>query len=359
MSEALRIPGRRWPWFAIPVAVAVASRAYSLAILGALTLVPGMRRGLPAVWDAAWYLRVARSGYHAGVVSGGHDFAFFPAWPLLVKVASLGVLPSGAVATLLANALFVVAAVLIWRVLDERLGRAAATGGVALLAFAPPAYVLSLPYSEPLSLAATAAYFGVGPASRWRLPAAALAMFARIAGAAVVASALARAAMARGRERWTLLAAAAAGTLAFAIWWGFIAHLTGQFTGFLHGSPSWAGGSSGLVRIGVALARPTISRLVWLAFLGIMAVGAVGLMRADLELAVFSVAALALALLPGGIVSSMPRYALAAFPAFGGLALLAQRLDRRLVVALAVVFAVGQVLFAAWAMAAPPLGAAP
>ncbi len=359
MSGALRIPGRRWPWFAVPVAVAVASRAYSLAILGALSLVPGMRSGLPAVWDAAWYLRIAGTGYHAWVVGGGHDFAFFPAWPLLVKVASLGVLPTALVGTALANALFVAAAALIWRVLDERLGREAATGGVALLSFAPPAYVFSLPYSEPLFLVAAAVYFGAGAASRWRVAAAALAMFARISGAAIVASALTRAALSRGRERRASLAAAAGGVIAFAIWWGFIAHLTGQLTGFLHGSPSWAGGASGLARIEVALARPTISRLVWLAFLGIMTAGAVGLIRADLELAVFSVAALALALLPGGIVSSMPRYALAAFPAFGGLALLARRLDRRLVVALAVVFAAGQVLFAAWAMTAPPLGAAP
>jgi len=359
VSDVRALAARRWPWFAVPVAIAVASRVYSSVVLGVLASLPGMRGGLPGVWDAAWYIRIAEGGYHGGVVHGGHDFAFFPSWPLLVKVASLGVLPLDVTGAVVANILFVVAAALIWRVLAERLGDAAATGGIALLAFAPPAYVFSLPYSEPLFLLASAAYFLAGPESRWRLPLAALTMLTRIAGAAVVASALTRAATSHGRARWAALAAAAAGCLAFAIWWGFIALLTRQFTGFLHGSPSWAHADSGLARIVAAVRQPSVARLAWLAFLGIVGLGAIRLLPIDRELAVFSIVALALALLPGGTVNSMPRYALSAFPAFAGLALLAQRLDRRLVLALAVAFALAQIAFAAWIMAAAPRGVAP
>lgn len=347
------------PWFLLPVAIALASRLYSVAVLSALSSLPGMRPGLPTVWDAVWYVGIAETGYHGGVVRGGHDFAFFPAWPLLMKVGSLGLFPLPATGAILATVCFVVAAVVVWRVLADRLDAPAATAGVVLLAFAPSAYVFSLPYSEPLFLLAAGGYFLARSESRWRMAAAALAMFTRIAGAGLVASALVRASTTRGRERTAAIAAAAAGCLAFAIWWGFIAVLTQQLTGFLLGSPSWARGGSGLSRIVVALLHPNLARLAWLGFVALVVVGALALFRRDRELAVFAAVVLALSLLPGGTVNSMPRYALSAFPAFAGLALVLQRFDRRLVWLAAALFALGQIAFAALVLAAPPRGVAP
>lgn len=346
-------------WFVLPAAIALASRLYSAGVLSALDALPGMRPNLLRVWDAAWYLGIAETGYHGGVVRGGHDFAFFPAWPLLIKVGSLGVFPLAETGAVLANGLFVAAAVLIWRVLADRLDAATATAGVVLLAFAPSAYVFSLPYSEPLFLLVAGAYFLAPSQSRWRMPAASLAMFTRIAGAGLVASALVRAMTTRDRERAVALAAAASGCLTFAIWWAFIALLTQRFAGFLLGSPSWAHGASGLTRIGVALLHPNLARLAWLGFVGLVAVGAIALFRRDRELAVFGATVLALSLLPGGTVNSMPRYALSAFPAFAGLALVIERFDRRLVWVAAVLFALGQIAFAALVLAAPPRGVAP
>jgi len=346
-------------WFLLPAAIALASRLYSIAVLLVLDALPGMRPHLLMVWDAAWYVRIAEAGYHGGVVHGGHDFAFFPAWPLLIKLGSLGVFPLSLTGAVLANVCFVAAAVLIWRVLADRLGEAVATAALLLLAFAPSAYVFSLPYSEPLFLLAAGSYFFARPESRWRLPAAALAMVTRIAGIGLVASALVRAATSQGRGRLDALGAAAAGCLAFAIWWSFIALLTGQFTGFLLGSPTWAGGGSGLTRIGVALTHPNLARLAWLGFTGLVAVGAALLFRRDRELAVFGAVVLALSLLPGGTVNSMPRYTLSAFPAFAGLALVLGRLDRRAVWVAAALFALGQIAFAALILAAPPRGVAP
>lgn len=350
---------RQWPTYALPAAIATASRAYSIAVITAVATVSGMHRSVLSIWDAAWYLRIAATGYHGRAVFGLHDFAFFPAWPALVKLASLGVLPPDVTGAVLANMLFIVAVVLIWIVLAARLGDGAATGGVLLLAFAPPAYVFSLPYSETLFLAAAALFFCAGPDSRWRLPLAALAMLTRIAGAALVASSLLVAARTTGRHRYAALAAAAGGILAFAIWWAFIALLTRQFAGFLLGSPSWDHGGSGLTRLIAALHRPTVERVAWLAFFVLVTLGAVGLARVDLELAAFSLAALSFALLPGGTVNSMPRYALSAFPAFGGLALWAQRPGWKLLAVVAVAFAVGQIAFASWVLAAPPHAVAP
>ena len=360
--DRLVLAVRRWPWFAVPAVIAVASRAYSLVVLTVVSGLPGMRGtgGLLSVWDAAWYLRIASGGYHGGVVHGGRDFAFFPAWPLLVKIASLGGrLPADVVAAVLANLLFVAAAVLIWRVLETRMGSAAATGGLALLAFSPPAYVFSLPYAEPLFLLAVGAYYLAGPTSRWRLPLAALTMLTRIAGAAVVASALERAASTRGRERLAALAAAAAGTLAFAIWWGFIAILTRQFTGFLHGAPGWGSGRHGLLAVVAAVRLPSLARIAWLGFILVAGVGALLVLRRDRELAVFSIVTIAVALVLGNTVNSMARYALTAFPAFAALADVIGRRDRRLLAALVVCGAVLQVAFVRWVLLAPPLGVAP
>ncbi len=265
----------------------------------------------------------------------------------------MGPLPLPETGALLANVLFVLAAVVIWRVLADRLDAPNATAGLVLLAFAPSAYVLSLPYSEPLFLLAAGSFFLARSGSRWRIVATALAMFTRIAGAGLVATALVRAAMTQGRERARALAAAAAGCLAFAIWWGFIAVLTGQLTGFLLGSPSWAGGSSGLTRLIVAVTHLNLARVGWLGFTGLVVLGAIALVRKDRELAVFGLTVLALSLLPGGTVNSMPRYALSAFPAFAGLVLLGRRFDRRLVWLVAVLFAAAQVGFAATVFAAP------
>jgi hypothetical protein len=351
-------PRRDRPWYLLPAGIAVASRLYSTAVVLVLHSFPGMRPELLTVWDAAWYLRIAEGGYHGGVVHGGHDFAFFPAWPLLIKVASLGVFPLPETGFILANALFVVAAVVVWRVLADRLGAAIATAAVLLLAFAPSAYVFSLPYSEPLFLLAAGAYFFAPPESRRRIPAVALAMFTRIAGAGLVAAALVRAATTTGRARAVALAAAAAGCLAFAVWWGFIAVLTQQLTGFLLGSPSWAHGGSGLTRIVVALRNPNLPRAAWLGFIALVTLGALALVRRDRELAVFALTVLALSLLPGGTVNSMPRYALSAFPAFAGLALLAERFDRRLVAVVAVLFALAQIAFALAVLLAAPRGVA-
>ncbi len=346
-------------WLLLPAAIALASRLYSVAVLSTLSSLPATRPNLLTVWDATWYLGIAETGYHGGVVRGGHDFAFFPAWPFVIKVGSLGVFPLAETGAVLANGLFVAALVLIWRVLADRLDAATATTGIVLLAFAPSAYVFSLPYSEPLFLLAAGSYFLAPSNSRWRVPAASLAMFTRIAGAGLAASALVRAMTTRGRERVASLVAAASGGLAFAIWWLFIALLTQRPTGFLLGSPSWAHGGSGLMRIAVALVHPNLARLAWLGFVALVVVGAVALVRRDRELAVFSLAVLALSLLPGGLVNSMPRYALSAFPAFGGLAIVLGRFDRRLVWVVAVLFALAQIAFAALVLAAPPRGVAP
>ncbi len=342
---------RALAWVGTPAVIAVASRVWSAFWMMALIPAVHTARGLPfAIWDAIWYFGVVKNGYHGHAVRGAHDFAFFPAWPALIKLGSLTGLHPALVGTVLANLLFVAAAILTWRVLDLRLGGTVATGGLLLLSFAPSAYVFSMAYSEPLFLLATAAYFLASNTSARRGLFAGLAMLTRIAGAAVAASALVQFVFGPRPGRRTAFLVMLATSLVFGIWWMFIAYLTHRFTGFLSGSPAWVHGGTGLERLVEAVRRPTIQRVGWIAFFVIVGLGALALLRVDRELAVFSIAAIALAFLPGGLVPSMPRYALAAFPAFAGLALL---FGRRGTWAIAGCFALAQIAFVAWMIALP------
>src|SRR5205814_6257990 len=160
-------------------------------------------RPLPAnlrpftAWDGQWYVSIAQRGYHAapvqpGPLGGHHDFAFYPAWPLLMKIASLdGRLPMARVGLVLANALFVGAAIVVFLVVAEVFGTEAARWGVGLLAFSPASYVLTMTYSEPLFLGLTGLYF-LNRGRRSQPLIAAATMFARVTGLAILASAAVR-----------------------------------------------------------------------------------------------------------------------------------------------------------------------
>ncbi len=338
----------------------MASRLFSGALIFALNALAHPHLINPyAAWDGSWYLEIAQHGYHAlplqvGPPPAQYDFAFFPAWPALIRVVSPGGVAPGLVAVVLANVLFLAAAVLLWRVLADRVRPAAATAGLALLAFSPAGYVFSMTYSEPLFLVCAGLFFLTPRSPVWHGVAALLGMASRITGAALVVASLASAIRSRGVERRSSLLAAAMGATMFAIWWVAIAVLVGDPLGFLRATPSW-GQVTGVHGYLVALLHPTPRTLAWLGFGALVAVGAWLALLGDLELGVYALACLALPLLPGGIANSVPRYAVVAFPAF---AALAERLGRRWTLVLLGVFMLGQVVFARWVFEGP-IGSAP
>jgi hypothetical protein len=348
-------PPLAWSWALPPLAIATGSRIFSAARIWLANGLGHPHRLNPFVaWDAGWYLQVARSGYHAvpvtlSATNAHYDFAFFPLWPAAIRLSTLGLLPAAATSVVLANLLFIAGAVLAWKLLAERFDPGLATGAVALLAFSPPAYVFSLAYSEPLFLLLAAAYFlgRTHPLRRGLL--AALAMAARISGAAIVASAALEAWLTRGRERRAALLSVVLGAAAFAAWWLFIAWLVHDPLGFLRGSPSW-GRSSGVVQILDQVRHLDLRRLAALGFTGLVLVGSLLVLRRDRELGVYALVAVALGLLPGGLIASMPRYSLVAFPAFAGLA---KRLGRRGTLVLVVLFALAQWFFVSWSFLYP------
>ena len=339
----IRLP--RVARLAFPVAVAIASRLYSVLLLSLVSVIKPTLT-LPRVsgyrdtftqWDGQWYVIIAKTGYHAGVMQPGpfggrHDFAFFPGWPMLLRAFdAMGIQPA-VIAAPLADVLFVAAAVLMFLVLERALGTQAAGWGIVLLAFSPSSFVLSLAYSEPLFLILVSLAL-LRPTGPLRPVAAAAAMLTRVTGIGLAAAA--GVAWLRNRRDWVALATVVSVTVAFAAWWVFIWQLTGNPLGWFDGSAHWSY-HLGIPAMWDAVVHLASPGFLDVTFIGLMFGAAVLLVRRNLELGLYSLVAIGLSML-GAPVSSMPRHAIVAFPAFG---LLADRLGPRRTLLLAIVFAV-------------------
>ncbi len=338
-------------WLAVPLVGAIVSRVWSLLLLG----VAAQERHLPLFgpdgvtsrWDAGWYLRIAADGYHRAAIhvnalGGQHDYAFFPLWPGVIRVTSLLHAPPAIAAAILSPALFCVAAVLIAAALEPVFGRMVATDGVLLLAFSPGAWTSSMGYSEGLFLVfAALAFLSSSPGKRSL--AVALAVVTRIAGLPLVAVDGLRWLVSRGRDTGALRVAVTGG-IAFAGWWIAVAMISGDPMGFLRGSPDW-GAVTGIWAVARAFEEPRFPGLAALLVVAVVAIGGVATFRRSWRMGAYALLAIGLGLLPGGLVSSMPRYALAAFPAYAGLADVAGRRFSAVLVAIA---AIAQIAFVAW-----------
>lgn len=339
-------------WWLAPLVIALASRAWGsllvVAFGSALTrlFVDPPAAGPATLWDGAWFLEVARFGYHAGPIAQGiggayYDFSFWPAWPALLGVALRVVpLPTDLTAGLIANGLSIVALVLWAGVLERSFGRSIARYAVALIAFSPSAFILSMAYSEPLFLVIGTLFF-LSPAGSLARPlAAVIGQATRLTGFALGATALPELIRSRGRgaSAWLTLLGP---VLVFGAWWIFVATLTGNASGYLQGSPSWLAGSHAIggplsfliaFKLGSAWLFPiAISAL----FAMLIVTGTVILVRQRRwEFACYA----AVAVVPTLVLASwewMPRHLLIAVPAAAGLmSALSIRRRRQLVLSL-------------------------
>ena len=298
-------------------------------------------------WDGYWYRRIAEHGY---LLVPGHqsDPAFFPLYPLLLKVLdSLGIATAGA-GVVLSNLLFLSALLAFDALGREFFPAALARRATLLLAVFPTSYVCSMVYPESLVLLAFA-LAGLFAVRRQWLPcsiAAALAALARPEGALLVlpigAGVLGRrhaapSAQERGRGVAALLAAPAA-ALSFPAYLGWALHdalawskaeqawgrsfrLDGIFRAF--GQIGDEAGRHGWTARDVAFCGVTLV-LLWAAWRA-------GAPRAWIALGVLIV------LLPlgSGSFASDARFALLALPAYWGLAWLCR--DRRVFLATAAI----------------------
>ena len=150
----------------VAVAVAVIAAAYIAyrygdqagGLLRRLLVTPWTRK------DAGWFVHIARDGY--GGAPGRP--AFFPLYPLLVRITSILTLGNFWVAGLAVSlACYAGAMVLLFRLAAAEASSRAAARTVVLISVFPTAFVFSAVYSESLFLLLTVATFFFARRRRW------------------------------------------------------------------------------------------------------------------------------------------------------------------------------------------------
>jgi hypothetical protein len=116
-----------------------------------------------ARWDASWYLAIAHSGYEPDRLRT----AFFPLYPLLVRVLSYATRSLLVAGVLISLVSFLVALVLLERLASLDLPPEAARLTVTLTAFCPFAFFFSALYTESLFLALSVAAIYLARRDRW------------------------------------------------------------------------------------------------------------------------------------------------------------------------------------------------
>jgi hypothetical protein len=338
-------------------------------------------------WDSVWYMAIASGGYGDGARE-----AFFPLYPLLVKVAGAPLHSTLVGGALLSTALLGVALVLLHRLVALDYERAVARNAVLVTALFPMSFFFSAVYSESLFLCVSIGAVYAARRERWAWAGAlgALAATTRSAGVLLLVPLamiyLWDAGRPRLRARRPLRADAlwlALVPLGLASYCGFLALAGHDALAPFHAQEVWfrsfagpfAGAWDGLVA-GVqgtrqlvsgarepvyfsaaggdpfVVARHNIELLVWLA-LALVAIAGV-LRRLPAAYGAYVVAALALPLsYPVGPqpLMSLPRFVAVLFPLAIWLALwmTGRVLRERLVVAaFAAALAVYTGIFATW-----------
>ncbi|MFE2126938.1 glycosyltransferase family 39 protein [Streptomyces amritsarensis] len=318
------------PAAALALGVFAAIRVTGAAVLALAAWGAGRSpvRVLGHSWDSVWYLAIARHGYGrtqiwpvTGLVQS--DYAFFPLYPALVRLAGGGEW-GGLFVSWTAAA---VAAVGVYRVGELVAGRRVALLLVALWAAVPHAVVLTLAYTEPLLVALAAWSLYALLRERWLL-AASLALVAgltRPTGIAVAAAVSVTALHALLVRRSRAPGVWAAGLLAPAGWLAYVAAVGAardDVAGYFAVQRQWGsrfdGGRATLSKVGEVLgggpvALATAVSALLLATAVLLAV----LLFADrppLPLLVYSAVLLVIAVGGAGYFESKPRFLLPAFP---------------------------------------------
>jgi len=141
--------------------------------------------GTFAQWDADWFLRVVKHGYDVVETS-----EFFPGYPLVVRGGAFvfrSALVAGVLVSVAAAAL---AAVFLYRIAAQTIGKAGAIDAVLFLALYPCAFVFTAPYADGFFLALVTGSFLAATRNRPWLAGvcAAAAVATRLAGLALIPS---------------------------------------------------------------------------------------------------------------------------------------------------------------------------
>jgi hypothetical protein len=305
-------------------------------------------------WDGWWYLGIVREGYHPAAQAGAyHDYAFPPLFPALVR-AVCSPFPglAGPLSVLLANGLFLIALLLLYRLTCRVLDPERAVRACVLLCLFPFSAVFSMAYTESLFLvlmlgSLLAAECGQAPRSAIL---AALAGLTRLTGVLLLLPlGILLWPRLADRRRLLWLIVVPAGALLFG---AFVAELTGHLSALFEAQRAW--GRTGLT-VGPAEGSPVASANPLGLSLVLTLLGYVFLFvffHPDRIPAAYSVLAVLLLAVPAlsGTLESIGRYGMIAFPFLWALAGRGSRAMRYgwPVVSAVLLGAVSVVSFAGW-----------
>ncbi|MFD8947788.1 glycosyltransferase family 39 protein [Streptomyces xanthophaeus] len=336
----LRTAASGAPAAVIALGVFTAVRGIGVAVVAAGSWWAGRDpvRVLGRSWDSSWYLGIAADGYGRTVMSAEpltgtgpvqSDAAFFPLYPLLIRLVTT-LLPGGPVpaALLVAWVSAAAAAVGVYLIGERLYGPRAGVVLVGLWAALPHSVVLTLAYTEALltALAAWALYALVRGRWLWAAGLAVLAGLTRPTGIAVAAAVCAAAlqALLVRRERtpavWAAALLAPAGWAAYVLAVGVPMRdpLGGYFTVQERWGSRFDFGAGALrtaerVLTGGNVPLATTVTVALLAAAGLLA-ALLLLDRTPLPLLVYTGVLLLMAFGGAGYFESKPRFLLPAFP---------------------------------------------
>jgi len=141
-----------WPFLATRLAFIVIGLAAPLLYADHPTRTPPAPDGTGwAIWDARWFTGIALHGYAYKEVVSQHYYpaaAFFPLYPLTIRLLTITGLNADAAATLIANVAFLAALYYLYRLIALDFPHAVAARALWLLALFPTALAFFVPYTE-------------------------------------------------------------------------------------------------------------------------------------------------------------------------------------------------------------------
>jgi hypothetical protein len=216
---------------------------------------PNELLNLPVRWDAGWYLQIVTDGYKyvPGDPSVQQNIVFFPAYPMLMRVAGrllggdmIGYVAAGMIISI---ASFFGALAYLYAFARDRYGDDVAGGAIWLLAAYPFAIFFGALYTESLFLLGTVGAFyhfskqQFGRSAGWGL----VVGLTRVNGALIVLPlAVLALSSATAHSKMKALAAAAAPGLGLVIYAAFVWNLTGQPLAFAASHAAWGRTYQGL-----------------------------------------------------------------------------------------------------------------
>jgi hypothetical protein len=193
--------------------------------------------------DAVYYLGIAAEGYHLQPIKENHlDWAFFPLYPLVVRLASIVFLGNVAVAgVVVANLALLAALAALYRLSVRYMDSETALRAVAYLTIAPGAVAFGMAYTDSLFLLLAIGAFMAAERRQWLLMGVlyALATLTRPPGV-LLGIPLAFFAIPAIRARnWFPALALVLGPLALVGFCAYLGLLTGDFLATFHAQAAW------------------------------------------------------------------------------------------------------------------------